>query len=184
MTMQAESGPLDDEVWGEDRGAFTVDSLIRADWAGRKLIRAETEMAKVADEFDAAIKQWQDSKAKALTKSQRDVDYFRNALNLFLFHEVEQDEDGDPTKAKTIDLPCGVSLAYRPNGTGAKRLVIEDPATLVDWCAANLPDALEAKLVNRVVKDAITKGAPIPGAHLEEPDSEPFRITTPKREQA
>lgn len=182
MTMPAESEQLD-ERWGtNDRGSFRADNLVKADWAGRRLMRAHEHRAEVAAEFDAVIAEWTEAKAAALRKIEHDdIDYFTNQLNLYLVREVESDEDGDPTEAKTINLPCGVTLAYRPNPSGTKRMVVSDDAAALEWAKEFLPEAITEKLVNAMLKEAALTGIDIPGVQLLDPQHEPFQVSLPKR---
>lgn len=178
MAMSDET--LEERFGGADRDNYQVETLLHADWAGRKMIHAKAEMERVGAEFDAAIAQWQEAKDAAVRKITRDVDFFDHHLMMFLIHQVEADPDEDPNVAKTIDLPCGVQLMYRPKPTGDKRLVIDDEKAVLEWCRDNLPDALVDKVVAKVLKDALKRGAPVTGCHLSDPESIPYRVSLPK----
>lgn len=172
-----------DERWSNPE-TFSVDSLMRADWAARKMMQAKAEMAAVAKEYNTAIKEWTEAREAAVRKAKRDAEFMEYHLLSFLARKVEEDPDGDPTVAITINLPCGAELAYRPNPGGVRRLVVEEPEEVIKWCEENLPDAIEYKLINAKVKEALTNEAPIPGARLVDPESDPFRVTLPKKEQS
>lgn len=179
--MPAESEPLD-QRWGtNDRDTFRADSLAKADWAGRRLIRAYEKRAEIAAEYDAVLAEWTEAKAAALRKIEHDeVDWFTQQLTLFLVRTVESDEDGDPDQAQTINLPCGVTLGYRPNPSGTKRMVITDNDAVLVWAKSNLPEAVFQDVVKSQIKEAALAGAEIPGVELSDPKTDPFQVTLPR----
>ena len=182
--MPAETEPLEERFGSKDPAA-PIDGLMRADWEARKLIKAREDAAAEAVKFDEIIAEWTAAREAAVRKIMHDVEQHEYRLTMFLVQHVEgQGEDADPTVPVTVKLPCGAELQYRPNGAGQPALRISDQADALNWCEANLPQAIKRGLDNATVKEALKRGAPIPGARLVEPDSEPYRVVLPKGQRS
>lgn len=174
--LDARLGPEHDTT---SQGHWTIDTIVQADWAARKMLAATAKVRDVAEEYDRAIEEWQSAKLAAMARPQRDADFFEHHLLLWLARSVESDSDADPSKAQTVTLPCGVTLAYRPNG-GAKRVVIDDEQATIAWLAEHAPEAIKHSVIKSAVKQMMmSDGLAIPGCHIADGDTDPFQIRLP-----
>lgn len=115
---------------------WEIDGQRTAEWALRRLKRAEGERAEakaLADELRAQAAAYEDAVAR---RTGRDVEYFTGRLRAF--HDRLLAEN---PKRKTVELPSA-KLERRAGGVSA---VIEDEAKLIEWLEANDDELLNYK---------------------------------------
>lgn len=128
------SEPLDPMPAAAQR--FIVDDEAKAEWALRKLARAEAEMARdraLATEEIAKISSWLEERSAVIL---RRIEFFSSLLVEFHTNEIA----ADPNR-KTISLPSGTLRARK----AADRWVIEAPEVFITWAKDNLPEAVRVK---------------------------------------
>jgi phage host-nuclease inhibitor protein Gam len=155
---------LDDAI-GEALGApetsdrpWAVEDAGGAEWALRKLRKAETELAGVdelAEKQIAAIEAWRDSEHERLRP-----ELAHWPALLAVYHRDRLKEDPD---AKTIRFDAGTLTARKlPDG-----IVIEDETALLDWALEHEPSRfvrVKESLNKEAVKEAVLKaGEVVPG---------------------
>lgn len=177
MSIPAESDPLD-EAWGqkEPGGDWSIDSLAAADWAARKIQQTRRRAETALMEFAEAIQEWVSARDAVMARRDRDVEFLTHHLRLFLQRRVEADPDADPAKPVTVELPCGGTLAYRPNPTGRPSVRIEDAEATLGWALENAPEAVSMVVDAKAVREAVLAGVEVPGTVTEPPKSEPWQV--------
>ena len=177
MSIPAESDHLD-EVWGPKEGVvgWLIGSLAAADWAARKIQQNRRRCEAAMLDYDEAIAEWTAARNEARTKADREIEFLTHHLRLFLQGRVEADPDADPNKPVTITLPCGGTLAYRPNPSGRPSVRIADAEAVLEWALANAPEAVVMSTDIKAIREAVLAGTDIPGTTTEAPNHEQWQV--------
>jgi hypothetical protein len=161
-----------------DAGAFAerteenwqVTDDAGANWALRKIARAEAEIARVeavAYEEVARITQW---KADTVRGPKDDIGFFK----AHLVDYRRRLEDADPQLPKTYKLPAG-DLTRRK---GATRIEVTDEAAFVAWAEANDPSLLSRKPLVSRLKDQKDRYTALPPDGDEGTERATWIVTT------
>jgi phage host-nuclease inhibitor protein Gam len=115
---------------------FIVDDETKAEWALRKLARAEAELERdraIALAEIEKVSAWLDARRNV---TQRQIDFFRSLLREFHTNELASDP-----KRKTISLPSGTLRARK----AAEKWVVDNEVAFIDWAKVNLPEAVRTR---------------------------------------
>lgn len=115
---------------------FIVDDETKAEWALRKLARAEADLERdkaIALAEIEKVSVWLDARRNI---TQRQIDFFKSLLREFHTNELASDP-----KRKTISLPSGTLRARK----APEKWVVEDESAFVTWAKDNLPEAVRIR---------------------------------------
>lgn len=149
----ADAGANADHVynWAAD---WDAHDLADADWAARALRRANARRKHLRDTVQREIDRlnaWADEQCQPRTVSD-DTAWLEQVLERFHAAQIAKNEK----RHKTIELPCGVTLASQ---AGKISVHIEDETALVEWCEEH-PDAAQGCVEYpspRIVKATVTQ---------------------------
>lgn len=121
---------------------FRVTDLASADWAGRKIQKAQARIdeakayrATVLAELDAHV-------AREEARHRPVIEFMEGLLGDWLRSEIEADDAKKPTVSR--ELPCGVRVR-RTGGTAS--LEVDDADALVDWLKDHRPELVTSEVV-------------------------------------
>jgi len=135
-------GPVDLNRMTVD-GTWRIEDEAEANWALRKLDRAQREIQRVNENARREIERITVSKNAAVKSATDDVGFFTAAL-IDYRHRLEQ---ADPDLPKTYRLPSGVITRRKP----PTRIEVTDEKTFIDWAEGNDPSLLKrTPLVSRL----------------------------------
>lgn len=165
-TIQHEAYSLDEVLLPElvdnqSSEPFQVSSIETANWALRKLLDAQHQLAKLRDaakSFKARVDRWFEESSKEAKGS---VEFFESLLRPWVQSELQKRSG----RSKTIPLPSGtVGLRKLPD-----RVDVSDPEIALQYCAESLPEAVVIKrdVSKTVIKKAMAKGEAVPGVVIQ-----------------
>lgn len=117
---------------------FAVRDANSANWVIRKIVEAR--------KYGEKVQAWA---AAELRRAQREEEFFLRRFGVELEDWVRKRTQIQNDGRKSVSLPAGV-VGFRIEQT---KLEITDEAALINWCKANLPEAV--KTVENVLKSAV-----------------------------
>lgn len=127
--VDPETIPADDQVW-------RIDDERGAEWALRKLARAEAHLDEIhlqAEEWTRRITEWA---ADVKAGPERDAAFFRAHLEWWARRRRDEDPD-----AKSVRLPSG-EVSTRETRAAVE---IADPAAVLAWARDRYPDLVRVR---------------------------------------
>lgn len=150
---------LIDEIPGEEKGSFIIDSIEKAAWAARKYIDAQHRVEGRLDqnnEFKAKIDLWSD---RANSEDLSTLDYMKSILQPYAKELVKAQK-----KSKSLKLP-EAKVVFRKSPDTVE---ISNEDLAISFCEATHPEVIETKkfLLKTELKKLLKKGGVIPGVRL------------------
>jgi len=139
----------------DDERPWQINDDAGANWALRKIAKAEAEIARINLIAQAELDRIQQWRADATKAPSDDVSFFRGHL----IDYRRRLEENDPSLPKTYRLPAGDITRRR----GPTRVEVADEKAFVAWAVQNDPSLLSLKpLVSRLKdqKDRYLSGVP------------------------
>lgn len=131
---------------------FTVDGLGSADWAGRKIKRAQAAVDEAKAWRDRIVAEADAALARERERHEPTVTFFETLLADWLRREIEADTSKKPRASR--DLPCGLTVKRI---SGKPSLEVEDADALVDWLKDHRPDLVSSEVVWNWSKNDVKK---------------------------
>lgn len=132
--LAPDDAPDDEEIAAhqEDpdthRLPFAVRDLGSADWAGRKIRKAQAKINEAQRWRDRVVAEADAHLEREKARHEPTIEFFELHLKDWLRREIEADTSKKPRASR--DLPCGITVKRTPPG---KSLVVEDEDALVDF---------------------------------------------------
>jgi hypothetical protein len=176
-------GPNEDEIErvaaGEaaeqepDSRPWVPDSLMAADWVGRKVRKARKgldENERVYREQLALLDAWKRDADRPHLATEA---WGQQVLELYLAREIEQDDAAPDRKRKSRTLPCGVKLQRRD---GQPKLEVDDADAFLRWMRTYRPDLVTEKTEYRWSRRDVTQKLRTDDDRIVAPDPETGEI--------